>query len=122
MINYQTSVISNSFKISLILLYMTVPIPTFLTFLHYPIFSINTNHFINNDQYNSLCHEAWSLDLVSTKLFCSGKNPLFEVWTMYSGHFNFNSVNINGPNSHISKKEQREISRSQETQFIDNIL
>ena len=41
---------------------------------------------------------------------------------MNSGHFNFNSVNIKGRNSNISKKEQREISRSQETQFIDNIL
>ena len=47
--------------------------------IHYPNFSIITNHCIYNDQHNDLCHEAWSLDLVSTKSFGSGKNPLFEI-------------------------------------------
>ena len=42
---------------------------TFLIFFHYPNFSIITNHCINNDQHNNLCHEAWSLYLVFTKSF-----------------------------------------------------
>ena len=46
---------------------------------HY--FPIITNHCINNDQHNVLCQEAWNL--VSTKLFATGKNLLFEMWTMY---------------------------------------
>ena len=32
---------------------------------------------------NVMHYKAWSLDLVSTKLFGTGKNLLFEVWTMY---------------------------------------
>ena len=49
--------------------YKTVFILTLLIFFHYPDFSIITNHCINNDQHNDLCHEAWSLDLVSTKCY-----------------------------------------------------
>ena len=64
-------------------IYKTVFIQTFLTFVHYPNILIITYHFINNDQHNGLCHEAWSLDLVSTKSFGTFKKPLFEVWTMY---------------------------------------
>ena len=30
----------------------------FLTLIHYPNFSIITNHCINDDQHNDLCHEA----------------------------------------------------------------
>ena len=45
----------------------TVSIQTFLTFIHYPNFSIIAHHCINNDQPNGLRHETWSLDLVSTK-------------------------------------------------------
>ena len=41
--------------------------------------SSQSNHCINNDQHNDLCHEGLSLDLASTKSFDSGKNPLFEV-------------------------------------------
>ena len=42
---------------------------TFVTFVYYPNFSIITNHCINNDQHDDLCHEAKNLDLVSTKSF-----------------------------------------------------
>ena len=39
----------------------TVVILTLLTFIHYPNFSIITDHYINNDHHNGLCHVAWSL-------------------------------------------------------------
>ena len=61
--------------------YKTVRIPTFLTFLHYPIFQ-SLLIIVFTDQHNKVCNEAWSLNLVSTKSSGIGKNILFiEPWT-----------------------------------------
>ena len=60
--------------------YRTLLILTFLAFTHYPIVSFISNHCINNDQHNNLCHEVWNLDLIG---IYQVKNPLFEVWIMY---------------------------------------
>ena len=78
--NYKTSVNPNPFSIFTIWQYLYMD---FSNFRPFPNFSIITNHCIYNDQNNDLWHEARSLDLVSTKSFGSGNNPLFEVWTMY---------------------------------------
>ena len=56
-------------------LYFTIGLTytDFLTFIHYPNFSIITNHCINYNQQNvDFCLETWSLDLVSIKSFHLG--------------------------------------------------